>query len=120
MLLETGKIVLPFLHVSAAMVAVRPDVDPAHHDNCGQCAPEYMPGCVTITYLIPMDTAPSARPLLTSQGRSGPAQNGYNAESLPDRHRRFVPFVGCLATETGCAFVERQTVSDASVRPPRP
>ncbi|MBY8976834.1 YHYH protein [Rhodobacteraceae bacterium NNCM2] len=49
--------------LEACEAAARPDVDPAYHNHCVQCLPEYMPEDASLTYVIslePQDTFWSA------------------------------------------------------------
>ena len=62
--------------LEACQAAARPDVDPAYHNYCVQCLPEYMGADATMTYVIPLHPQPYGHPGPTARGPSGIASNG--------------------------------------------
>ncbi|SNT75670.1 YHYH protein [Paracoccus seriniphilus] len=66
--------------LEACEAAARPDVDPAYHNYCVQCLPEYLPEDASVTYVIPVEPVESNRPMPTNQTGSGIAYNGVRLD----------------------------------------
>ncbi|WGW04116.1 hypothetical protein [Tropicibacter oceani] len=88
------------------MFAALAATNPACQNRFVQYLPEFLPQDPTLTCALPPDNVPVERS--TPRNRTGAGQAGSHQK------------LGCLATETGCAPVQGETVCDASRRPPRP
>lgn len=66
--------------LEACEAAARPDVDPAYQNHCVECLPEYMPDDASVTYVIPVEAVPAARPSPTNQTGAGIAVNGVRLD----------------------------------------
>ncbi|SMX50897.1 YHYH protein [Maliponia aquimaris] len=83
--------------LEACEAAARPDVDPAYHNYCVQCLPEYLPEGATLTYVLPLDRYPVDRPAPANRTGAGVALNGVRIDGP-------APLDAILAAYTIAAF----------------